>query len=140
MVMLVEQLVTHAHTGARVTVRVALIPSVTLITLTLITLTPTRTPTPNPNPNLNPNPNPNLNPHPQPYPRPDQVTQAETLDFGDLQPYLPHALVTSTYADNLRLQARGCVGVRVTLRARSCAGVRVTLSARGCVGWRAVLE
>ena len=52
------------------------------------------------------------------------MTQAETLDFGDLQPYLPHALVTSTYAHNLRLQARGCVGVRVTLRGRGCVGVR----------------
>ena len=57
------------------------------------------------------------------------MTQAETLDFGDLQPYLPHALVTSTYAHNLRLQARGCVGVRVTLRGRGCVGVRVTLRA-----------
>ena len=50
------------------------------------------------------------------------MTQAETLDFGDLQPYLPHALVTSTYAHNLRLQARGCDGVRVTRRARGCVG------------------
>ena len=57
------------------------------------------------------------------------MTQAEALDFGDLQPYLPHALVTSTYAHNLRLQARGCVGVRVTLRGRGCVGVRVTLRA-----------
>ena len=62
-------------------------------------------------------PNPNLNPNPPPHPHPTQVTQAETLGFGDLQPYLPHALVTSTYAHNLRLQARGCASVRVTLRA-----------------------
>ena len=40
------------------------------------------------------------------------MTHAETLDFGDLQPYLPQALVTSTYAHSLRLQA--CLGVRIT--------------------------
>ena len=33
------------------------------------------------------------------------VTHADTLNFGDLQPYLPHALVTATYAHNWRLQA-----------------------------------
>ena len=33
------------------------------------------------------------------------VSLADPLNFGDLQPYLPHALVTATYAHNWRLQA-----------------------------------
>ena len=33
------------------------------------------------------------------------VALADPLNFGDLQPYLPHALVTATYAHNWRLQA-----------------------------------
>ena len=78
-------------------------------------------------------PNPNLNPNPPPHPHPTQVTQAETLDFGDLQPYLPHALVTSTYAHNLRLQVRAALalGSHLGLQARGCASVRVKLRAAG---------
>ena len=40
------------------------------------------------------------------------VSHADPLNFGDLQPYLPHALVTATYSHNWRLmaEAMGRVG------------------------------
>lgn len=40
------------------------------------------------------------------------VSHADPLNFGDLQPYLPHALVTATYSHNWRLmaEAMGKVG------------------------------